>query len=119
MKVKLDENLPLALVNALSSLGHDVDTAIEEGLAAEDDDTVWSATQHACRLLVTQDLDFSDIRRFHPGTHCGIILVRLRDPSRRALIERVRGIFASQSVEEWVGCFVVATEHKLRVRRPE
>lgn len=116
MKIKLDENLPSGLAGALADLGHDVDTVLEEGLAAENDDKVWQAAQLAGRLLVTQDLDFSDIRRFQPGTHFGIVLVRLRDPSRTALVERVRGLFASEPVEEWLGCFVVAPEHKLRVR---
>lgn len=55
----------------LSRLGYDADTVIEEGLAAENDDAVWRAAQQAGRLLVTQDLDFSDIRKFQPGTHCG------------------------------------------------
>lgn len=117
MKVKLDENLPLALSTVLAGLGYDVDTVIDEGLATENDDVVWNAAQQAHRLLVTQDLDFSDIRKFRPGTHCGLVLVRLRDPSRGALIERVRGVFANEAVEDWEGCFVVATEHKLRVRR--
>lgn len=119
MKIKLDENLPSGLASVLSRLGYDTDTVIEEGLAAEKDDAVWRAAQHAGRLLVTQDLDFSDIRKFQPGAHCGVVLVRLRDPSRTALIERVRGIFSSEPVEEWAGCFVVATEHKLRVRHRE
>jgi len=119
MKVKLDENLPQALAGVLSDLGHDVDTVIEEGLAAADDNAVWRAAQNAGRVLVTQDLDFSDIRKFQPGMHCGLVLVRLRDPSRAALLERVRGIFASESIEQWAGCFVVATEHKLRIRRRE
>ena len=119
MNIKLDENLPARLAGMLTGLGHDVDTVIDEGLAAENDDAVWQAAQHAGRLLVTQDLDFSDVRKFRPGTHCGIVLVRLRDPSRTALVERVRGLFASEPVEEWMGCFVVATEHKLRVRHRE
>jgi predicted nuclease of predicted toxin-antitoxin system len=117
MKIKLDENLPSELVGVLTALGHDVDTVVEEGLAGRDDGTVWLAAQHAARLLVTQDLDFSDIRKFQPGTHCGIILVRLRDPSRAALIARVRGLFELRPVQDWAGCFVVATEHRLRVRR--
>ena len=32
MKIKLDENLPEGLVVALTGLGHDVDTAVREGL---------------------------------------------------------------------------------------
>ena len=119
MKIKLDDNLPAGLVPLLAGLGHDVDTVIDEGLASANDDELWKGAQGAGRLLVTQDLDFSDIRKFKPGTHCGIVLVRLRDPSRAALSDRLRWLFTSEPVEEWVGCFVVVTEHKLRVSRHE
>ena len=71
MKIKLDENLPEGLVAALTALGHDVDTSVREGLGGRNDDTVWRAAQDAERFLITQDLDFSDIRRYTPGTHRG------------------------------------------------
>jgi len=67
---------------------------------------------------VTQDLDFSDVRKFAPGTHAGIMLVRLRLASRRALIARVRSVFESEPVDQWARCFVVVTDRKMRVRRP-
>ena len=37
MRIKLDENLPASLAEELSRLGHDVDTAIAEGLAGHPD----------------------------------------------------------------------------------
>lgn len=74
MKIKLDENLPVRLVRILSQLGHETDTVGQEGLAGQDDRHVWEAAQGAGRFLITQDLDFSDIRRFTPGTHQGILL---------------------------------------------
>ena len=70
------------------------------------------------RLLLTQDLDFSDVRRFTPGTHPGIVLIRLRDPSRRRLIERAKQVLSTESIESWARCFVVISDYKLRVRRP-
>src|SRR5579859_1547164 len=70
------------------------------------------------RFLITQDLDFSDIRQFIPGTHCGILLVRLHSPSRRNLIDRVTGLFQKENVEQWARCFVVVTDRKVRVLRP-
>ncbi len=63
MKIKLDENLPERLVAELSALVHDVDTVRAERLAGRDDTDVWQVTQAAERFLVTQDLDFSDLRR--------------------------------------------------------
>ncbi len=118
MKIKLDENFPRRLVPQLASLGHDVHTPHEEGLAGASDPAVWEAAQREGRFLNTQDLDFSDARRFAPGTHRGILLVRLREPSRRALIERVEWLFRDEQVGQWEGCYVVATDRKIRVRRP-
>lgn len=117
MKIKLDENMPVSLAGLLSSLGHDVHTAQSEGLAGRSDDTIWEVVQNEGRFLVTQDLDFSDLRRFVPGEHSGILVVRLRDPGRLALFHQVEALFRSEDVEDWKGCFVVATEHKTRIRR--
>ena len=119
MRIKLDENLPLMLVRILAQLGHETDTIPQEGLAGQDDAHVWQAAQSAGRFFITQDLDFSDVRRFAPGTHQGLLLVRLRDPGRHALARRVQSLFQNENVEAWNRCFVVATEHKIRVRSPK
>lgn len=69
--------------------------------------------------MITQDLDFSDIRRFVPGTHHGLLLVRLREPRREALVQKIQTLYQTEDVESWKGCFVVVTERKIRIRRPE
>jgi hypothetical protein len=118
VRLKLDENLPAALLADLARLGHDVQSVPGEGLAGRPDASVWSAAQSEDRFLITQDLDFSDLRRFVPGTHSGLLLVRLAQPGRLALARRVRDLFTTEDVEAWRRCFVVATGRKLRVRRP-
>lgn len=118
MKIKLDENLPLRLSFILTDLGHDVDTSEEEGLVGFQDEQVWEAAQREGRFLVTQDLDFSDIRHFAPGTHCGILLVRLSSPTRRSIVNRIQQIFQTENVHEWPRCFIVVSERKVRVRKP-
>jgi predicted nuclease of predicted toxin-antitoxin system len=117
MKIKIDENLPVQISLNLRTLGHDVHTIPEEGLSGSDDDHVWAAAQREGRFLVTQDLDFSDERKFAPGTHYGIALIRLRWPSRCSLVSRTEQVFRFENTDTWQGCFVVITEHKVRVRR--
>jgi predicted nuclease of predicted toxin-antitoxin system len=112
VKIKLDENLPLALVADLAALGHDMDTVPMEGLAGKNDSSVWGHTQHEERFFITQDLDFSNIRRFSPGTHHGLLLVRLACPSRSALRKRIGAIFVEEDVESWARSFVVVTRPK-------
>jgi hypothetical protein len=59
---------------------------------------VWTAAQADGRFLVTQDLDFSDARKYAPGTHHGLLLVRLPQPGRTALFERVSTLFRTEAV---------------------
>lgn len=83
MKIKLDENLPDELADLLAA-DHDVHTVRGESLAGRDDRTVFAAAVRERRVLITQDLDFSDLRHFKPGTHPGIVLVRLHDSESQA-----------------------------------
>ena len=119
MKIKLDENIPTILAHHLADLGHDVETVVSEKLAGCDDLRVWQSAQRERRFIITQDLDFSDIRIFKPGQHFGIMLVRLRSPGRLALIGRIKELFENEDAGSWIKCFVVATDRKLRIRRPE
>jgi predicted nuclease of predicted toxin-antitoxin system len=119
MRIKLDENMPVRLVTALGGIGNDVETVYSEKLSGAKDEELWSVAQNEQRLLITQDLDFSDNRRFQPGFHHGIILVRLRRPGREALFRKVLELFKSENVENWRGSFVVVTDHKIRIHRPK
>jgi predicted nuclease of predicted toxin-antitoxin system len=118
MKIKLEENLPVRLVGIFSQLSHEVDTVPQEGLKGHQDPQIWQVAQMGGYFLITQDLDFSDIRLFVPGTHRGLLLIRLRDPGRKPLVKRLKAIFESENVENWRGCFVVATYTKIHVYYP-
>ena len=118
MRIKLDENLPELLAVELARLGHDVDTVRQEGLAGHPDPDVWAAAQAPGRFLITQNLDFSDTRIFRPGTHHGLLLVRLPNAGRTALVQQIAALFRREEVGAWQACFVVLSGHKLRVLRP-
>lgn len=118
MKVKLDENIPVRLAGVLATLGHEVDTVASEGLKGKSDGDVWSASRRDDRFLITQDLDFSDVHQFSPGTHAGLPLVRLREPGANALVSRVGDIVRDEGLDSFARCFVVLTDRKLRIRRP-
>ena len=77
MKLKLDENIPASIKAELAAIGHDVHTVVDEALVGSPDELIWTRCQQEGRLLVTQDLDFSDSRKFKPGRHAGPLLIRL------------------------------------------
>lgn len=118
MKLKLDENLPISVSIRLAAIGLDTDTVLAEGLGGRSDAEVWQAAQIAERLLITQDLDFSDVRKYAPGTHHGILLVRLPDSEQWRIGDYVLGWFSTPDARTWERCFVVATINKVRVLRP-
>lgn len=118
MRILIDENLPASLTAALRALGHDVEHVHTKDLSGRPDPDVMALAQREERFLITSDRRFADARLFTPGTHAGVLLIRLKHPRRQALFGKVRAIFESERVESWRGCFVVASDRKLRVRRP-
>ena len=116
MKIKLDENLPHRLVRFLTALGDESDTVVDERLAGRDDEVLWQVAQADGRFLVTQDR-ISPTSEYLPGTHIGLLLVRLRSRSE-ALYERLSTVFGTEDVQSWKGCIVSVTDHKVRVKRP-
>ena len=49
MDVKIDENLPASLGEALTALGHNADTVPQQDLAGANDDAVWHAAHRTHR----------------------------------------------------------------------
>lgn len=117
MKLKLDETTD-SVVARFAVLGFDVDTMLDENLGGRSDDTVWAAAQAEQRFQVTQDLDFSDARRFVPGTHAGVLIVRLPDAEQWRVGDHLVAWFSGVDARTWTGCLVIATRHKVRVSRP-
>jgi len=70
------------------------------------------------RFLITQELDFSDRRRFAAGTHAGALLVRLPDAEQWRIADYLVAWFSTPDANTWDRCFVVATPNKVRVLRP-
>jgi predicted nuclease of predicted toxin-antitoxin system len=118
VKIKLDENIAASAAGRLAALGHDVHTVIQEQLNGHVDSDVWAAAQSEGRFLITQDLDFSDQRRFAAGRHAGVLLVRLPDAEQWRISDYLVAWFSTPDASTWERCFVVATPNKMRARRP-
>ena len=118
MRFKIDEYLPGEIVRLLSGIGHIVETVKDEGLLGAPDNIIWETAQKEKRFLITTDLDFSDIRRFVPGTHQGILLLRLSKEGKDYVLSYLKRLIANFDFNEWEGCVVVANDHKLRIKKP-
>ncbi len=90
----VDENLPQALASWLRSQGFWAEHIAQASLRGAPDDRVFRYAQQQGAILVTRDKGFGDRRRFPSGTHCGIVLLRLRDWRRRNILNRLQGALA-------------------------
>jgi predicted nuclease of predicted toxin-antitoxin system len=116
LRFKLDENLPRRAEPALRDLGHDVETAISEGLAGASDPVLLAACTAEDRVLITLDLDFADIRAYAPGTHRGIWVLRPAEQTFNAILALVLAGVRLSEVERTAGQLWVIDERRVRIR---
>lgn len=102
----------------LNGAGYSAERVTDEGLSGAEDAVVWQRACSEGRLFLTLDLDFADVRRFPPGSHPGILLLRPRNRSRDAVLEILQRVVREQSLNILAGCFVVADINHTRIRRP-
>jgi predicted nuclease of predicted toxin-antitoxin system len=118
LRLKLDENLPDSVWTVAAGLGHDVDTVGDEGLLGADDRDVLAGAIRDQRFLITLDRGFGDIRRYPPGTHPGIAVIRVARQDPHSVAEAVSSFLANEQLGDLAGCVVVVRGHLVRIRRP-
>jgi len=68
MIIKIDENLPIDIVQAVRSAGHDADAVGDQGLAGADAATLLAKVQSEARAIFTLDKGIGDIRKYPPAS---------------------------------------------------
>jgi predicted nuclease of predicted toxin-antitoxin system len=76
MKIKIDEDLPKAVAELVRQLFPDTASVLEEGISGILDPELWEIAQEEGRFLITGDKGFANIRKYPPGTHYGVLLLR-------------------------------------------
>lgn len=100
MIFKIDENLPADAARLLRASGFAADTVRDQGLSGADDEVVANVAQRENRVLITLDLDFSNIRAYPPEAYSGIVVLRVRNQDKRtvlAVLQRAIRVLSHQS----------------------
>ena len=118
MRIKLDENMPRRAGPILAAAGYDVDSVEDEGLTGADDPTVSEAATADGRLVITMDRGFGDIQRYPPGSHGGVLVLRVDDQSAVSVIDTLSRLVALTDLADLRVCVAVYRNGDLRVRRP-
>jgi predicted nuclease of predicted toxin-antitoxin system len=119
VRLKVDENLPDQLADLLAELGHDAVTVADQGWRGIADRDLWRGVQAEGRWLVTADKEFADLRRYPPGSHAGVILLRLAEQSRVDYLRLAGAAVASLDLDNLAGAIVVVADRGVRIRHAE
>lgn len=104
MRIFVDENIPLMTVKELRSKGFDVSDIRGTPIEGITDAELWQIVQKEKRLLITTDKGFSSQRN---ESHHGILIIRLKQPTRLELHQRVMQAINKYSADEWPGLMVI------------
>lgn len=117
IRVKLDEDLPVTLTDLLNAAGYEASRVFVQGMGGWKDDPLWEAIQIEGRLFVTADKGFGDIRRYPPGTHAGVLVLRPDEDGIRPLLELASRVIAHYRLDDLMGTITVVTPRGVRIRR--
>ena|ERR1700676_3151117 len=116
MRFKIDENLHDDVAALLAHEGHDVETVYTEGLRGCADPDLAQHCRIEGRAIVTLDLDFADIRAYPPADYAGLIVLRVRDQSRRHVLSVLARVLDLLRREPVTGRLWIISDAGVRIR---
>lgn len=117
MKFKFDENMPLLSVKIFQENGFDACSVRDQGLNGCTDDRLLTVCTDEERILITLDLDFSDIRKYQPVTLHGIIIIRPDKQDKNTIINILKRMIPVVKTEVLSGKLMIVEDDKIRVRQ--
>ena len=117
MRFLADMGVPASVVTELRRMGHEAVHLREQDLQRLQDEEVLQKTIAENRILLTFDLDFSEIVALSGNQRVGVVLFRLRNTRADHVMERLEKILAESSDALEQGAVVTVEEHRHRVRR--
>ncbi len=116
MIFKTDENVPRAIVEILRRRNYDAYSVGEQHLNGFPDDEVARICRSEDRIIITLDLDFSDIRTYSPSDYSGIIVLRPHHQAitcLESMVDRVLDALKSQTIN---GRLWIVDDYRIRMR---
>lgn len=104
MKILVDENIPATSVTELREQGYDVLDVRGTDNQGMSDQELWQKAIEQKRLLITTDKGFSEHR---DERHYGILIIRLKQPSRVKIHQRIFQALKHYTTDQWPGLMVV------------
>jgi len=118
MRFLLDADIPRSSAQVLRKSRHEVLDVRDINLGDATDEEIIKYAKENNLILVTRDIEFANILRYPPGSHVGIILLRLPFDFTSKQINSVLDVFVkSVKIEELVSNVTIVELGKYRIRR--
>src|SRR4051794_22464447 len=109
--------MPRSTGPTLRTAGYDAVDVRDVGLRGADDARVFAYAQACQAALVTADRDFSSVLTFRPGTHAGVVFVRIPNLVPNDVVNReILRALDELKDEDIAGAVVVVELGRTRVR---
>jgi predicted nuclease of predicted toxin-antitoxin system len=99
LRIKIDEDLPRGVSEAVRGVYPDTLTVIEEGLSGILDPALWDTVQKEQRFLITGDKAFANIKKYPPGTNSGVLLLRPDEDGIPAILDLIQDVLKLGTLE--------------------
>lgn len=119
MLFKIDENLPIEIAELFINAGHDAKTVNDQQMQGAIDPVLIQVCKSEQRVLVTLDIDFTDIKAYPPEEFSGIIVLRVRIQAKYHLIKVLRDIMPLIGREPLIQHLWIIEDSRVRIRGKE
>ena len=116
MKFKIDESLHSDCATLLKEANHDALTVHDQEMTGASDITLADVCKKEQRILISADLDFSDVRHFPPKEYAGLIVIRSKNQSKHKQLETIGKIIPLLDKKAIHGYLWIVRGNKIRVR---
>jgi predicted nuclease of predicted toxin-antitoxin system len=115
LQLLADECVYKATVDFLLTLGYDVVTVQELGLAGANDDAIIGRAVALGRVLLTRDMDFSNVLLYPPAQYLGIMVLKMTPATTYAVHQVLKQALAQ--TRDLADALLVVDRNKFRIRR--
>jgi predicted nuclease of predicted toxin-antitoxin system len=116
MNIKLDENIPEDAVTIFKDAGYRTSTVLSQGLGGKADPDVAATCKAECKILITLDTDFANIRAYPPEDYSGIIVLRLANQAKPHVLSILSRLLDSLGRKSPSGHLWIVDENRIRIR---
>lgn len=119
LRLLLDQNVPVEVARWLKTVRPEwqVWHVNWVGLEGSDDSTIFRWAQDADAVVITFDEDFADARMYPPGTHAGVVRLRVWPTTIEECVAALSRLLEEVTEEDLYGALIIIDRSKIRIRR--